>query len=73
MKIILTEFLFCLFLDANNNWIEQDTKQAQVVALYDYVARNSDELSFTKGTTIYLAPLGKKMIIFPFLLNTSIE
>ena len=29
-----------------------------MVALYDYVARNADELSFTRGTTIYLAPLG---------------
>ena len=42
-----------------NNWLEQDTNQARVVALYDYVARNSDELSFTKGATIYLAPAGK--------------
>lgn len=29
------------------------------MALYDYAARNSDELSFTRGATIYLAPLGK--------------
>ncbi|UJR31619.1 hypothetical protein I4U23_019101 [Adineta vaga] len=41
----------------DNNWLEQETKQAKVVALYDYVARNSDELSFTRGATIYLAPL----------------
>ncbi|CAF2723506.1 unnamed protein product [Rotaria sp. Silwood2] len=42
----------------NNSWLEQQNNQAQVVALYDYVARNSDELSFTRGTTIYLAPIG---------------
>ncbi|UJR15065.1 hypothetical protein I4U23_002035 [Adineta vaga] len=40
----------------NNNRLQQDTKQARVVALHDYVAQNSDELSFTRGTTIYLAP-----------------
>ncbi|CAF1169362.1 unnamed protein product [Adineta steineri] len=40
----------------NNNWMQQEKNQACVVALYDYVARNSDELSFTRGTTIYLAP-----------------
>jgi peroxin-13 len=43
---------------AASNWLEQDTNQARVVALYDYTARNSDELSFTKGTIIYLAPVG---------------
>jgi len=43
---------------SNNNWLEQETNQARVVALYDYVARNSDELSFTRGTIIYLAPVG---------------
>jgi hypothetical protein len=47
---------------AANNWVEQETNQARVVALYDYVARNSDELSFTRGTTIYLAPVGKFLI-----------
>ncbi|CAF4019920.1 unnamed protein product, partial [Rotaria sp. Silwood1] len=31
---------------ANNSWLEQENNQAQVIALYDYVARNSDELSF---------------------------
>jgi len=32
------------------------------VALYDYVARNPDELSFNRGTIIYLAPVGKYLI-----------
>ncbi|CAF3935590.1 unnamed protein product, partial [Rotaria sp. Silwood1] len=44
---------------ANNSWLEQENNQAQVIALYDYVARNSDELSFSRGTTIYLAPISK--------------
>ncbi|CAF2065992.1 unnamed protein product [Rotaria magnacalcarata] len=42
---------------ANTHWLEQESNQASVVAIYDYVARNSDELSFTRGTTIYLAPI----------------
>ncbi|CAF1310048.1 unnamed protein product [Adineta ricciae] len=41
----------------DTHWLEQESKQAKVIALYDYVARNADELSFTRGTTIYLAPL----------------
>ena len=47
------------FLVATSNWLEQDTNQARVLAIYDYVARNSDELSFTSGTTIHLAPAGE--------------
>jgi hypothetical protein len=50
-----------LYLVANN-WLEQETNQARVVALYDYAARNSDELSFTKGAIIYLAPVGKCLL-----------
>jgi hypothetical protein len=43
----------------SNNWLNQQTNnQARVTALYDYVARNPDELSFTQGTIIYLAPMG---------------
>ena len=42
------------------NWLEQDTNQARVLAIYDYVARNSDELSFAAGTTIHLAPAGEE-------------
>ena len=44
---------------AASNWLEQDTNQARVVALYDYTARNADELSFARGTIIYLAPASK--------------
>jgi hypothetical protein len=40
----------------NNNFLEQETNQARVIALYDYVVRNSDELSFTGRKVIYLAP-----------------
>ncbi len=40
----------------NNNWLQQETNQARVIALYDYVVRNSDELSFTGRKVIYLAP-----------------
>jgi hypothetical protein len=50
--------IFCVLLAASH-WLEEETNQAKVVALYDYVARNSDELSFTRGATIYLAPMGK--------------
>ncbi len=55
-------FIIFIHLAVANNWLEQETNQARVVALYDYVARNSDELSFTKGTIIYLAPVGKYLI-----------
>ncbi|CAF1525630.1 unnamed protein product, partial [Adineta steineri] len=40
----------------NSSWMQQEKDQARVVALCDYGARNSDELSFTRGTIIYLAP-----------------
>jgi len=55
---------------AANNWVEQDTNQARVVALYDYVARNSDELSFTRGTTIYLAPMSLQSATSHWFLGT---
>jgi hypothetical protein len=53
------------------------------VALYDYVARNTDELSFNRGTIIYLAPVGKylknilwtvsKVSIYSHLLIISVD
>ncbi|CAF0865880.1 unnamed protein product [Adineta ricciae] len=39
-----------------NSRLQRETKSERVLALYDYVARNPDELSFTRGMTIYLAP-----------------
>ncbi|CAF0783098.1 unnamed protein product [Rotaria sordida] len=54
----------------NNSWLEQENTQARVVALYDYVARNSDELSFARGTTIYLAPLGLQSTSSNWFLGT---
>lgn len=40
-----------------SNWLEKEANPARVIAQYDYVAQNSDELSFSRGTTIYLAPI----------------
>ncbi|CAF3814221.1 unnamed protein product [Rotaria sp. Silwood1] len=55
---------------ANNSWLEQENNQAQVIALYDYVARNSDELSFSRGTTIYLAPISLQSTSSHWFLGT---
>jgi hypothetical protein len=68
--ICIISLLLFVYLAASN-WLEQDTNQARVVALYDYTARNSDELSFTKGTIIYLAPVGKYE--FPWCLISIYE
>jgi peroxin-13 len=70
--ILMLKFLNSIIKkrQANNNWIEQETNQARVIALYDYVARNSDELSFTRGTTIYLAPISLQSTTSHWFLGT---
>ncbi|CAF3374221.1 unnamed protein product [Rotaria socialis] len=55
---------------ANTHWLEQESNQSRVVATYDYVARNSDELSFTRGTTIYLAPISLQSTSSHWFLGT---
>lgn len=40
-----------------DHWLEKEKNPPSVVALYDYTAQNPDELSFTSGATIYLAPI----------------
>ena len=57
MTIVFTE----KSISDASNWLEKDSNPARVVAQYDYVAQNSDELSFSRGTPIYLAPLGKSL------------
>ncbi|CAF0888937.1 unnamed protein product [Didymodactylos carnosus] len=40
----------------SDEWMQKEKNLLRVVALYDYTARNTDELSFKQGTFLSLAP-----------------